>query len=81
MPWVHCGHPAIPDDQVCPTCKRNKDAWTVRMGRTRTFALSAPYDGDAEGQADTLKRAAASGAPFCEKCEQAKRELEARGQG
>lgn len=76
MPWEHCGK-QVSDDQRCPECGVSKAAWTVKLDRTRLFTLSRPWEGDAAAQADTLKRAAQDGTPFCEKCEKARQEAEA----
>ena len=60
MPWDHCGQ-TVMDDQRCPECGISKDAWTIKLDKTRLFQLSAtPYEGDADAHF-LLGRAAAAG--------------------
>ena len=40
MPWEHCGR-QIRDDERCPVCAFTKAAWTMRLGATRTFAVTS----------------------------------------
>jgi hypothetical protein len=64
------------DDQRCPSCGISKPAWTVRMDRTRLFALGKEWDGDPDSQVPVLLAASELGTPFCEKCEAAKNAAE-----
>jgi hypothetical protein len=78
VPWSHCST-SIPDSEnACPECGTSKAKWTMRLEKTRTFALATKWSGDPEVQAAALQNAAENGTPFCEKCDQAKRELEAQ---
>lgn len=80
MPWQHCGARVL-DDQRCPTCGVSKGAWTLKFDATRLFVLSGPWEGDPEAQAAALTAAAHVGAPFCEKCEAARRAAAGDGGG
>jgi hypothetical protein len=70
MPWSHCSKTINDDDPRCPVCGISKGSWTVRLARTRRLVLG---NRDEEAQVTVLERAAERGAPFCEKCEAAKR--------
>ena len=39
MPWSHCDVAFILDDEVCPKCGSNKDAWTVQIEKTRQLII------------------------------------------
>ena len=67
MPWQHCGQ-TLTDDVRC-TCGFSKPAWTVKLDKTRLLKLGGDYEGDVEAQAAALEEAAATGTPFCEKCQ------------
>jgi hypothetical protein len=40
MPWKHCEHKFILDDEDCPTCGISKEAWTLEIDQTRLFQIS-----------------------------------------
>lgn len=40
MPWQHCDLD-VHDDVACPTCGITKVEWTIKVGSTRVFKLSA----------------------------------------
>ncbi|RMG17057.1 MAG: hypothetical protein D6731_04785 [Planctomycetota bacterium] len=76
MPWQHCGRTMM-DDEVCRTCGISKPKWTLKLDRTRLFALGKRHEGDELLQAEALREAAKNGAPFCEKCEEYERARQA----
>jgi hypothetical protein len=39
MPWEHCGAPAIPDTDTCPSCGIGKAQWTLAFDVTRQFTV------------------------------------------
>jgi hypothetical protein len=69
VPWEHCGQSLTDDMSVCPKCSAQKGKWTTKLGHTRLFTIAG--NEWEPGQAETLRTAQDSGAPFCEECQAA----------